>query len=243
MEDKVPSLRCVLRLSDKPHEDMLTMSHCHVDFLKLYINFSDFEMQFIASFLGRFPNLKFLSIHQSSWNDCIHLPQSNVSDLYWASQNLAFIDHLKILEISLCPGDNALALMKYLTKNGKNLVYLVIRYSSRFWEMSELGRVIDDIRKEKASFELRFYSQAEPNPPKFEEVNEHHRKYALMLTEKEKGEIYEQKILRRYPEFQEFGLPLWYTAEFMDESLNCWMPPAFRDGPGLDESMDFCSDF
>ncbi|PIA42364.1 hypothetical protein AQUCO_02000075v1 [Aquilegia coerulea] len=187
IEDKIPSLRCVLRLSDKLHDYMSTMSLLNVDFLKLCINFSDFEMQFIASFLGMFLNLKYLSILQSAWNDCIHFPQSNVFDIYWASQNLAFLQQLKLAEINLYPGENALALVKYLIKNGKELEIIVIRYSSRFWNLRKLERMMDDVKKEKASPKLVLYYI-------FEEVNEHHRKYARLLTEKEKKGF----ISRRY---------------------------------------------
>ncbi|PIA42344.1 hypothetical protein AQUCO_02000058v1 [Aquilegia coerulea] len=218
---------------------MLTMSLCDVDFLKLYINFYDVGMQFIASFLGRFSNLKFLSIHQSSWNDCIHFPHSNVSDLYWVSQSLAFIDHLKIAEISLCPGDNALALVKYLIKIGKDLEFLVIRFSSRFWELCEVRRIVDDLKKEKASAKLLLCYQSEPNPPNFEEVNEHHRKYTILLSAEDKRTIYEQKRQRcRLAEIEDLrvqsmgrGIPSCNPAEFLYESLDRWMPPDFFDEP------------
>ncbi|PIA42571.1 hypothetical protein AQUCO_02000191v1 [Aquilegia coerulea] len=128
---------------------MSTFSFGDVEFLKLYTNFSDIEMQFIASFLKRFSNLKFLAIPRSSWNDCRSFPQSNVSTSYWESQNLEFVPHLKIVEISLSPG-NALELVKYFIKNGE-MKYLFVPFSEKLWSSDELIGMIQDLKKDKAT--------------------------------------------------------------------------------------------
>ncbi|KAF5201431.1 hypothetical protein FRX31_008982 [Thalictrum thalictroides] len=89
LEENLPSsLCCELRMSDTCQGDLSALFRLsNIKYLKLYTHWSDIEMEYIAVFIKKLPNLKVLVIAKSSSNDFKKFPQSETSLLYWESQS------------------------------------------------------------------------------------------------------------------------------------------------------------
>ena len=57
---------------------------------------------------------------------------------YWESQNLAFVNHLKVLSIDLSSGSNEIEFAKYILENAPHLTKIVIRYRLEFQQSDTL---------------------------------------------------------------------------------------------------------